>query len=130
MKRIPPFSCFHKQFYFANAYCHSLSPFLNAIGNPWQELTIADVDDYLTAKRLVSIMPETYNHCYGALRFMYKWVLKLNWDEDEIPRMKRDCSLPTVLTKEEIDAIVTKLSLYNSLKRHLLLEISVIISLS
>lgn len=77
----------------ANAYCHALSPFLNATGKPWQELTIADVDDYLTAKRLAGIMPETYNHYYGVLRFMYKRVLKLNWDEDEIPRMKRDRTL-------------------------------------
>ena len=37
---------------------------------------------------------------------MYKRVLKLNWDEDEIPRMKRDCSLPTVLAKEEIEVIL------------------------
>lgn len=90
----------------ANAYCHALSPFLNTIAKPWQELNIADVDDYLTAKRLAGIMPETYNHYYGALRFMYKRVLKLNWDEDEIPRMKRDRSLPTVLAKEEIEAIL------------------------
>ena len=33
------------------AYCHALSPFLNATGKPWQELTIADADDYLTTKR-------------------------------------------------------------------------------
>jgi len=90
----------------AKAYCHALSTFLNTIGKPWQELTISDVDDYLTAKRLVGIMPETYNYYYGALRFMYKRVLKLNWDEDEIPRMKRDRSLPTVLAKEEIEAIL------------------------
>ena len=90
----------------ARAYCHALSPFLNTIGKPWQELTIADVDDYLTAKRLAGIMPETYNHYYGALRFMYKRVLKLNWDEDEIPRMKRDRSLPTVLSRAEVNAIL------------------------
>ena len=88
------------------AYCHALSSFLNTVGKPWQELTITDVDDYLTAKRLTGIMPETYNHYYGALRFMYKRVLKLNWDEDEIPRMKRDRSLPTVLAKEEMKAIL------------------------
>ncbi len=52
-------------------------------------VTIADVDDSLTAKKLVGIMPETYNHYYGALRLMYKRVLKLNWDEDEIPGMKQ-----------------------------------------
>ena len=90
----------------ANAYCHALRPFLNAVNKPWQELTIADADDYLTAKRLTGIMPETYNHYYGALRFMYKRILKLNWDEDEIPRMKRDRSLPTILTRNEINHLL------------------------
>ena len=86
----------------ANAYCHALSPFLNATNKPWQELTIEDADNYLTAKRMAGFMPETYNHYYGALRFMYKRILKLNWDEDEIPRMKRDRSLSTILNKNEI----------------------------
>ncbi len=35
----------------ANAYCHALSLLLNAANKPWQELTITDADDYLTAKR-------------------------------------------------------------------------------
>ena len=61
------------------AYCHALSPFLNATGKPWQELTVADADDYLTTKRRMGILPETYNHYYGALRFMYKRVLNLNF---------------------------------------------------
>lgn len=90
----------------ANAYCHALRPFLNAVNKPWQELTIDDADDYLTAKRLAGIMPETYNHYYGALRFMYKRILKFNWDEDEIPRMKRDRSLPTILNRNEIDRLL------------------------
>ena len=90
----------------SSAYCHALIPFFHYTGKPWQELAISDADNYLTAKRLDGIMPETYNHYYGALRFMYKRVLKLNWDEDEIPRMKRDRSLPTILDKAEIDAIL------------------------
>ncbi len=87
-------------------YCQALTPFLNAANKPWQELTIENADNYLTAKRLAGVMPETYNHYYGAIRFMYKRVLKINWNEDDIPRMKRDRSLPTVLTKSEIDAIL------------------------
>ena len=47
------------------AYWHALSPFLNYINKPWKELTIADADDYLTAKRLAGVLPETYNHYYG-----------------------------------------------------------------
>ena len=90
----------------SHRYCQALTPFLKTINKPWQELSIEDADDYLTAKRLAGIMPETYNHYYAALRFMYKRVLKINWNEDDIPRMRRDRSLPTILEKEEIDAIL------------------------
>lgn len=90
----------------AVAYCHALNPFLRTVNKPWQELSIADADNYLTAKRMEGIMPETYNHYYAALRFMYKRILKLNWDEDEIPRMKRNRSLPTILSKNEIDTLI------------------------
>lgn len=89
-----------------HSYRQSLKHFFNSADKSWQELTISDADEFLTCKRLGGIMPETYNHYYAALRFMYKRVLKLNWDEDEIPRMRRDRSLPTVLDKEEIEAIL------------------------
>ena len=64
------------------------------------------VDTFLTEKRLSGISPETYNHYHSGIRFFYKKVLKMNWDDDDIPRMKRDRSLPTVLTKAEISAIL------------------------
>ena len=89
-----------------HTYRQSLKHFFGLTGKSWKELTIADADDFLTAKRLAGAMPETYNHYYAALRFMYKRVLKLNWNEDEIPRMKRDRSLPTVLSREEVNAIL------------------------
>ena len=90
----------------SHRYCQALTPFLKASNKPWQELTIEDADDYLTAKRLAGIMPETYNLFYGAIRFMYKRVLKINWNEDDLPRMKRDRSLPTVLSRQEVNAIL------------------------
>ena len=90
----------------SHRYCQALTPFLRASNKPWQELTIEDAEDYLTAKRLAGIMPETYNHYYGAIRFMYKRVLKINWNEDDLPRMKRDRSLPTVLLRQEVNAIL------------------------
>ena len=90
----------------SHRYCQALTPFLKASNKPWQELTIEDAEDYLTAKRLAGIMPETYNHYYGAIRFMYKRVLKINWNEDDLPRMKRDRSLPTVLSRQEVNAIL------------------------
>lgn len=89
-----------------HSYRQSLKHFFNSTRKSWKELTVSDVDDFLTSKRLDGIMPETYNHYYAALRFMYKRVLKLNWDEDEIPRMKRDRRLPTILDKAEINDIL------------------------
>ena len=89
-----------------HTYRQSLKHFFKSTAKTWQELTITDADDFLTAKRLAGAMPETYNHYYAALRFMYKRVLKINWSEDELPRMKRNRSLPTILDKAEIDAIL------------------------
>ena len=90
----------------ANAYCHTIRHFLDYTGKPWNELIIDDADAFLTAKRLSGVMPETYNHYYSAIRFMYKRILKLYWDEDEISRMKRDRALPVILSKDEINSIL------------------------
>lgn len=90
----------------ANAYCHTIRHFLDYTGKPWDELIIDDADAFLTAKRLSGVMPETYNHYYSAIRFMYKRILKLYWDEDKIARMKRDRALPVVLSKDEINSIL------------------------
>lgn len=83
----------------AHAYCHTIRHFLDYTGKPWNELTIDDADAFLTAKRLSGVMPETYNHYYSAIRFVYKRILKLYWDEDEISRMKRDRALPVILSR-------------------------------
>ncbi len=89
-----------------NAYCNSVRYFLNTVNKEISDLTTDDVDAFLTAKRLSGLSPETYNHYHSSIRFFYKRVLKMNWDDDDIPRMKLDRSLPTVLTREEMDAII------------------------
>lgn len=87
-------------------YCHDVGYFLRCTGKPVSDLTIDDVDSFLTWKRLEGRSPETYNHYHSAIRFFYKKILKMNWDDDDIPRMKRDRSLPSVLTRQEINAII------------------------
>ncbi len=88
-----------------HAYCTSIAHFLKYTDKPIDALTTDDVDTFLTEKRLSGISPETYNHYHSGIRFFYKKVLKMNWDDDDIPRMKRDRSL-IVLTKAEISAIL------------------------
>ena len=89
-----------------HAYCTSVAHFLKYTDKQIDALTTDDVDTFLTEKRLSGISPETYNHYHSGIRFFYKKVLKMNWDDDDIPRMKRDRSLPIVLTKAEISAIL------------------------
>lgn len=88
------------------AYCRCVAYFLNYTNKPVCELNTADVDAFLTERRLSGILPETYNHYHSGIRFFYKKVLKLNWDDDDIPRMKRDRKLPVILTKSEVQSIL------------------------
>lgn len=88
-----------------HAYCTSVAHFLKYTDKPTGSLTVDDVDAFLTDKRLSGISSETYTHYHSGIRFFYKKVLRMNWDDD-IPRMKRDRKLPTVLAKAEISTIL------------------------
>ena len=50
--------------------------------------------------------PETHNHYRSAIKFFYKKVLKILWDDDTVPAMKRERNLPAALTRNEINAII------------------------
>lgn len=87
-------------------YCSDVNYFLRCTGKPVSELTLDDADAFLTWKRLEGRSPETHNHYRAAIRFFYKKVLKIAWDDEEIPAMKRDRTLPTVLSRQEISSII------------------------
>ena len=89
-----------------NAYCNSVDYFLRAVNKDISDLTTDDVDAFLTEKRLGGLAPQTYNHYHSSIRFFYKRVLKMNWDDEDIPRMKLDHSLPVVLSRDEIQSII------------------------
>lgn len=90
-----------------DAYCVTIHHFMESIGKTTlDDLTIHDVDVFLSEKRLVGIAPQTYNHYLLAIRFLYKRLLKIYLDEDDFPRMKNDIHLPIVLSKDEIDVIL------------------------
>ena len=87
-------------------YCSNVSYFLRFTGKPVSSLTLEDADAFLTSKRLEGRSPETHNHYRSAIKFFYKRVLKIMWDDDEVPAMKRERNLPAVLTRQEINAII------------------------
>lgn len=87
-------------------YCANVSYFLRCTGKTVPELTLDDAENFLTAKRLEGRSPETHNHYRSAIKFFYKKVLKILWDDDMVPSMKRERNLPAVLTRNEINAII------------------------
>ena len=87
-------------------YCSDVSYFLRWIGKNVSDLTLEDAESFLTAKRLEGRSPETHNHYRSAIKFLYKKVLKILWDDDTVPAMKRERNLPAVLSHDEINAII------------------------
>ena len=87
-------------------YCNNVGYFLRHINKPVAKLSLEDADAFLTMKRLEGISPETHNHYRASIKFLYKRVLKITWDDEEVPAMKRERNLPTVLTPREINAII------------------------
>ena len=90
----------------STAYCNAVGYFLRTTNKEISELTTDDVEAFLTEKRLNGLSPQTYNQYHASIRFFYKRILKMNWEDDDIPRMKHDRSLPNVLTRDEIQAII------------------------
>ena len=65
-------------------YCSDVSYFLRWIGKPVSALTLEDAESVLTAKRLEGRSPETHNHYRSAIKFLYKKVLKIVWDDEDV----------------------------------------------
>ena len=87
-------------------YCSDVGYFLRCTNKPTAELSLEDADAFLTMKRLQGRSPETHNHYRSSIKFLYKRVLKIPWDDEEVPAMKRERNLPTVLTPQEMNAII------------------------
>lgn len=87
-------------------YCSNIGYFLRCTGKPATDLTLEDADAFLTMKRHEGRSPETHNHYRASIKFLYKRVIKVPWDDEEVPAMKRERNLPTILTAKEINAII------------------------
>ena len=84
-------------------YRNYVSHFLNYVGKNPEELTCQDVRDFILKKKDSRIKFTTLNPYNSAIRFLYRNVLHILWDDITVPRMILDHKLPTVLTLEEID---------------------------
>ena len=87
-------------------YKNYVSYFLNYVGKDPQELSCQDVRDFLLAKKEEGLKATTLNPYNSAIRFFYRNVLHILWDDVRVPRMRIDHKLPTVLSRQDIDGLL------------------------
>ena len=89
-----------------NCYKNYVSYFLNYMGKVPEELTCQDVRDFLLAKKDDGLKATTLNLYNSAIRFFYRNVLHILWDDITVPRMMIEHKLPTVLSVDEVDRLL------------------------
>ena len=89
-----------------NCYKNYVSYFLKYQGKSPEELTCQDVRAFLLAKKDEGLKATTLNLYNSAIRFFYRNVLHILWDDITVPRMIPEHKLPTVLTVDEIDRLL------------------------
>lgn len=84
-------------------YRNYVSYFLNYVGKDPSSLTCQDVRDFLLAKKDEGLKATTLNLYNSSVRFFYRNVLLILWDDVLVPRMIKEHTLPVVLSLAEID---------------------------
>ena len=89
-----------------DCYKDYVSYFLNYMGKNPEELTCQDVRGFLLARKDDGLKATTLNLYNSAIRFFYRNVLHILWDDITVPRMMIDHKLPVVLSVDEIDKLL------------------------
>uniref|UniRef100_A0A831U0X3 Integron integrase n=1 Tax=Geobacter metallireducens TaxID=28232 RepID=A0A831U0X3_GEOME len=78
---------------------------------PPEELTTADVKDYLTWLAVTcQVAASTQNQAFNSLLFLFRHALQRDFGElRDVPRAKKSLYVPVVLSRAEIDAILAHL---------------------
>ena len=89
-----------------SCYKNYVSYFLNYMGKNPEELTCQDVRLFLLAKKQEGLKATTLNLYNSSIRFFYRNVLHILWDDITVPRMIPDHKLPTVISVEEVERLL------------------------
>ena len=89
-----------------SCYRNYVSYFLNYVKKDPSDLTCQDVRNFLLAKKDEGLKATTLNLYNSAIRFFYRNVLHILWDDITVPRMIIDHKLPTVLTADEVEKLL------------------------
>ena len=97
-----------------NCYKNYVSYFLKYQAKPPEELTCQDVRTFLLAKKEEGLKATTLNLYNSAIRFFYRNVLHILWDDITVPRMILEHKLPTILTVDDIKYKAMFATMYSS----------------
>ena len=89
-----------------SCYKNYVSYFLNYVKKDPSYLTCQDVRNFLLAKKDEGLKATTLNLYNSAIRFFYRNVLHILWDDITVPRMIIEHKLPTVLTADEVERLL------------------------
>lgn len=90
----------------AQAYEANIRLFLKETGKSPEELTLEDTRQFILAKRRSGISASTCNFYNSSLAFFYRHVLHVFWDQEVVPRMRRDCRVPDILSVEDVERMI------------------------
>ena len=89
-----------------NCYKNYVSYFLRYQNKAPEEFTCQNVKEFLLAKKDERLKASTLNLYNSAVRFFYRNVLHILWDDVTVPRIIREHKLPAVLTPDEVDRLL------------------------
>jgi site-specific recombinase XerD len=90
-----------------DAYTYHVRRFADFIEKPLERATLEDVRTfqlYLIQGKKVAY--STFNQAVCALRFLYTHTIKVPWPVTMVPFGKRPKTLPTVLSRQEVDGLL------------------------
>ena len=80
--------------------------FLMRVGKDPEELTCEDIRSFLLSKKEEGLKATTLNLYNSSVRFFYKNVLHILWDDNYVPRMRMDYKVPVVLSRYEVERLL------------------------
>ena len=89
-----------------NSYRNFVSSFLTYMNKNPEELTCQDVRRFLLEKKDAGLKASTLNLYNSSIRFFFRNVLHILWDDITVPRMILDHKLPTILSLAEINRLL------------------------
>lgn len=88
-------------------YTANIKKFLEWSGKNPEDLNLEDCRAYIFELRVDKKM--STQHCNGinsALKFFFRYVLHKSWDQDVVPRMINDITLPKVMSLKDVETLI------------------------